>query len=68
MRPLEDDFAAVEFVIEIIDRRHVARRGVIGDPITLFVLPTIVRMSAMVPSRTERGQDHRLGIKRIGEL
>ena len=33
-----NDFAAVEFVIEIIDRRYVALRRVIGDPIALLVL------------------------------
>src|SRR6266446_2944733 len=40
----------------------------IGDPIASFVLATIVRMSAVVPSRTQRGENHRLGIKRIRRL
>ena len=39
----------------------------IGDPIALFVLPTIVPLSAMVPSGTYRGQDHRLRIERLRE-
>ena len=60
----EEDFAAVEFIIEITDRRYVAVRGMIGHPIALFVLPTIVRMPTMVPSRTYCGQDHRLRIER----
>ena len=62
----ENDFAAVEFLIEIINRRYVAVRGMIGDPIALFVLPTIVRMPTMVPSRTHRSQDHGLRIERFG--
>ena len=65
---LEYDFAAFKCIIQIIDRRDVALRCMIDGPIALFVLPTIVRMSAMVPSRTQRGQDHCLGIKQIREL
>ncbi len=64
---IEDDFATFEFVIQVIDRRHVALGRVIGDLIALFVLPTIVRMSTMAPSRTHRGQDHRLRIERLCE-
>ena len=67
LRLLEEYFAAIEFVIEIIDRRHIALRGMIGHPIALFVLPTIVRMPTMVPSRTYCGQDHRLRIERLCE-
>ena len=63
LRSLKEDFAAVEFVTEIIDRRYVAVRGMIGDPIALFVQPTVVRMSTVVPSRTHCGQDHRLRIE-----
>src|SRR4029077_6826808 len=40
----------------------------IGDPIALFVLPTIVRMSAVVPIRSRCCQHTRLGIKRIRRL
>jgi hypothetical protein len=65
LRSLEEDFATVEFVVQVKDRRHIALGRVIGDPIALFVLPTIIRMSTMVTSRTDRGQDHRLGIERL---
>ncbi len=67
LRSLEENFAPVEFVIEIADRRYVAVRGMIGDPIALLVQPTVVRMSTMVPSRTHRGQDHRLRIELFPE-
>ena len=64
LRLLEENFAAVEFLIEIIDRRYVTLGRVIGDPLALFVLPAIVRMSTMVSPGTDRGQDHGLRIKR----
>jgi hypothetical protein len=67
LRSLEEDFATVEFVVQVKDRRHIALGRVIGDPIALFVLPTIIRMSTMVTSRTDRGQNHRLGIERLAE-
>ena len=63
LRSLEEEFAAVEFVIEVTDGRYVAVRSMIGGPIALFVQPAVVRMSTMVPSRTHRGQDHRLRIE-----
>lgn len=66
MRSVENDFAAFECIIQVIDRGHVAMGRVIGDPLTLFVLPTIVRMTVVMPSRTHRGEDHRLRIERLG--
>ena len=63
----EDDFAAFECLIQVIDRRHVALGRVIGDPIAVFVLPTIVRMWSMVTSRTHRCQDHSLRIEWLRE-
>ena len=61
---LEENFATVEFLIEIIDRRYVTLGRVIGDTLALFVLPAIVCMSTMVSPGTDRGQDHGLRIKR----
>jgi hypothetical protein len=63
----EDDFAAFECLIQVIDRRHVTLGRMIGDPIAVFVLPTIIRMSTMVTSRTHCSQDHRLRIERRRE-
>jgi hypothetical protein len=63
----EDDFAAFEGLIQVIDRRHVTLGTTIGDPIAVFVLPTIIRMSTMVTSRTHCSQDHRLRIERLRE-
>jgi len=37
LRPLEEDFAAIELVIEIINRGYVPVRCMIGDPFALFV-------------------------------
>ena len=54
----EDDFAAFECVIQVMDRRHVALVRAIGDPIAVLVLPRIVRMSTMETARTHRSQDH----------
>ena len=67
LRSVEDDFAALEFIIQVIDRRRVALGRVIGHPLALFVLSTIVRMSIVAPSCTHRSQDHRLWIERLGE-
>lgn len=61
----EDDFAAFECLVQVIDRRHVTLGRVIGDPIAMFVLPTIIRMSTMTTAPTHRSQDHGLRIERL---
>ena len=60
---LEGDLTAVERVIQIVDRGNITLGGVIGHPITLIVLPTIVRMATMEPAGTDRGKDQRFRIK-----
>ncbi len=65
---LEDDLAAVERVIQIIDRGNITLGGVVGHPITLVVLPAIVGMATMAPSGTDRGKDQRFRIKWAREL
>jgi hypothetical protein len=65
---VKEDFAALEFVIEVIDRRHVALRRVIGNPLAFFILPAVVGMAAVVSAYAQHGQKHCLGVKRIDEL
>jgi hypothetical protein len=60
---LEGDLTAVERVIKIVDRGNIAVGGMIGHPITLIVLPTIVGMATMAPAATDRGKDQSFRVK-----
>src|SRR6266478_6060940 len=48
---VEHDLTTVKCLVQVIDRGCIALRRVIGHPIAFFVLPAIVCMSTMVPSR-----------------